>query len=190
MCAPRTWVIVQRCGRGAYAVRNVWLSHHEWTQVDMAKPFPEGQRLWKMKAADAALFGALWWPYAPFEHLKIATYLSIWVCPLIFPILVYMTTSTDLWTALYLGWRYEQPDSVQFAAWHICSRRDRFFRILRPGSELHAALRFRAETIEFNHKCLDGGEDISMPNNPQTPLLQILAPLDKQYPSPTLLVSW
>ena len=32
-----------------------------------------------MKAADAALFGASWWPYASFDTLKIATYLSIWV---------------------------------------------------------------------------------------------------------------
>jgi hypothetical protein len=32
-----------------------------------------------MRAADAALFGASWWPYASFETLKIATYLSIWV---------------------------------------------------------------------------------------------------------------
>jgi hypothetical protein len=30
-----------------------------------------------MKAADAALFGASWWPYADFETLRIATYLSI-----------------------------------------------------------------------------------------------------------------
>lgn len=41
--------------------------------------FPEGERLRKMKAADAALFGASWWPYASFEKLRIATYLSIWL---------------------------------------------------------------------------------------------------------------
>ena len=33
-----------------------------------------------MKAADAASFAASWWPYASFETLRIATYLSIWVC--------------------------------------------------------------------------------------------------------------
>ena len=42
--------------------------------------FPQGQRLRKMKAADAALFGASWWPYPSIERLRIATYLSIWVC--------------------------------------------------------------------------------------------------------------
>lgn len=32
-----------------------------------------------MKAADFALFGASWWPYAPLEELKTATCLAIWV---------------------------------------------------------------------------------------------------------------
>ena len=41
--------------------------------------FPEGERLRKMRAADTALFGASWWPYASLEPLRIATYLSIWV---------------------------------------------------------------------------------------------------------------
>ena len=37
-----------------------------------------------MKAADAALFGASWWPYASYDTLRIATYLSIWVGQLSF----------------------------------------------------------------------------------------------------------
>ncbi|KAI4244340.1 MAG: hypothetical protein L6R40_003066 [Gallowayella cf. fulva] len=41
--------------------------------------FPEGKRLDKIKAADAGLFAASWWPYAPYEALKIATFLSIWL---------------------------------------------------------------------------------------------------------------
>lgn len=41
--------------------------------------FPPGKRRSKLKAADPALFGAMWWPYASLERLCIATYLSIWV---------------------------------------------------------------------------------------------------------------
>lgn len=48
--------------------------------------FPEGGRLRKMRLADAALFGASWWPYAPFEQLRMATYLSIWVCKEMIPV--------------------------------------------------------------------------------------------------------
>ncbi|PLB51409.1 terpenoid synthase [Aspergillus steynii IBT 23096] len=33
----------------------------------------------KMKEADAASFGAMWWPYASFDRLCIATYLSMWL---------------------------------------------------------------------------------------------------------------
>ncbi|CAO1606118.1 hypothetical protein XANCAGTX0491_009618 [Xanthoria calcicola] len=41
--------------------------------------FPEGGRLKKTRAADTGLFAASWWPYARFEALTIATYLSIWL---------------------------------------------------------------------------------------------------------------
>ncbi|KAL8951387.1 MAG: hypothetical protein Q9222_002637 [Ikaeria aurantiellina] len=41
--------------------------------------FPDPKRLQRMKAADPALFGALWWPYASRETLRIGTYLSIWL---------------------------------------------------------------------------------------------------------------
>lgn len=43
--------------------------------------FPPGKRQSKLKAADYGLFGAMWWPYASFERLCIATYLGIWVNP-------------------------------------------------------------------------------------------------------------
>lgn len=45
----------------------------------MPRLFPPGCRLRKMKAANAALFASSWWPYASFETLRIAAYLSIWV---------------------------------------------------------------------------------------------------------------
>ncbi|KAH6662813.1 isoprenoid synthase domain-containing protein [Halenospora varia] len=41
--------------------------------------FPEGKRLQQIKKANAALFASSWWPYADFETLRIATYLSIWL---------------------------------------------------------------------------------------------------------------
>ncbi|KAL8963659.1 MAG: hypothetical protein Q9193_000103 [Seirophora villosa] len=41
--------------------------------------FPDSTRLRKMSLADPALFAASWWPYASFQRLKIATYLSIWL---------------------------------------------------------------------------------------------------------------
>lgn len=40
----------------------------------------EGARLHKMEAADVGLFAASWWPYASYEALNIAAYLSLWVC--------------------------------------------------------------------------------------------------------------
>ena len=40
---------------------------------------PQGERLRIAKETDIGLFGASWWPYASFEALRIATYLSIWV---------------------------------------------------------------------------------------------------------------
>ena len=39
----------------------------------------DGKRNAKMKAADAAWFGASWWPYADYQRLRIATFLSMWV---------------------------------------------------------------------------------------------------------------
>ena len=60
--------------------------------------FSEDDRLKKMKAADAALFGASWWPYASFETLKFATYLSIWVG--VKHVFVY---STDISLAVRMG---------------------------------------------------------------------------------------
>lgn len=41
--------------------------------------FPESERVGKMKAANLDLFTASWWPFAPFEQLRIAAYLSIWL---------------------------------------------------------------------------------------------------------------
>lgn len=32
-----------------------------------------------MKNSGVSLFGACWWAYAPFEALRVGTYLSIWV---------------------------------------------------------------------------------------------------------------
>lgn len=46
-----------------------------------------------MKAANAALFGASWWPYGSYETLKIATYLSIWV---------WLTPSSRMYEAIWL----------------------------------------------------------------------------------------
>ena len=41
--------------------------------------FLPGRRRSELKTADPALFGAMSWPYASFERLCVATYLSIWV---------------------------------------------------------------------------------------------------------------
>ncbi len=41
--------------------------------------FEPGKRVAKLKADDAGLFGATWWPYAGYKELQIATYLSIFV---------------------------------------------------------------------------------------------------------------
>lgn len=41
--------------------------------------FPDNIRLRKMRQADPALFAASWWPYAPYERLRLASYLTIWV---------------------------------------------------------------------------------------------------------------
>lgn len=46
---------------------------------DLSSLFPPGKRRSKLKAADHALFGAMWWPYATLERLRIATHLTIWV---------------------------------------------------------------------------------------------------------------
>ncbi|KAL9003529.1 MAG: hypothetical protein Q9188_003615 [Gyalolechia gomerana] len=45
--------------------------------------FPADKRLEKIRQADPALFGASWWPYASYEALKMATYLSIWISSLV-----------------------------------------------------------------------------------------------------------
>ncbi|KAI0169404.1 isoprenoid synthase domain-containing protein [Hypoxylon sp. FL1284] len=56
------------------------LSHHVEEALESIFASPEdGARLQKMKAAKISLFGASWWAYAPFEALKIATQLSIWL---------------------------------------------------------------------------------------------------------------
>ncbi|KAL8826846.1 MAG: hypothetical protein Q9170_007244 [Blastenia crenularia] len=41
--------------------------------------FPEGKRLSRTQAVDIGLFAASWWPFAPYEALKTAAYISIWV---------------------------------------------------------------------------------------------------------------
>lgn len=41
--------------------------------------FPDSERIGKMKAANLDLFTASWWPYAPFEQLRIVAFLSIWL---------------------------------------------------------------------------------------------------------------
>lgn len=41
--------------------------------------FEPGKRVTKLRADDAGLFGATWWPYAGYKELQIATYLSIFV---------------------------------------------------------------------------------------------------------------
>lgn len=72
-----------------------------------------------MKAADAALFGASWWPYASFEKLRIATYLSIWVRRAVLLFMFYMQSRL---TAIQLfAWddgrpilplKYSSPNTV------------------------------------------------------------------------------
>ncbi|CAG8949918.1 hypothetical protein HYFRA_00004248 [Hymenoscyphus fraxineus] len=51
----------------------------EDVQRKLEELFSQEKRLRKMKAAKAALFGASWWPYADFDTLRVATYLSIWL---------------------------------------------------------------------------------------------------------------
>ncbi|KAF2228450.1 terpenoid synthase [Viridothelium virens] len=41
--------------------------------------FPSGKLSERLKAADIGGFGAVWWPYAPYEQLRICTYLMIWL---------------------------------------------------------------------------------------------------------------
>ena len=43
--------------------------------------FRPSEYLTKLKAAAPAVFGASWWPYANYQDLRVATYLSIWVRP-------------------------------------------------------------------------------------------------------------
>jgi hypothetical protein len=40
---------------------------------------PKGKVLDALQASDFGLFGATWWPDAPFEKLQIVTYLSVWL---------------------------------------------------------------------------------------------------------------
>jgi hypothetical protein len=40
---------------------------------------PSGKGLEALLASDFGLFGATWWPRAPFDRLRIVTYLCIWV---------------------------------------------------------------------------------------------------------------
>ena len=63
----------------------IWNWHFErdaGSPSDLSSLFPPGKRRSKLKVADHALFGAMWWPYATPERLCIATYLSIWVSPI------------------------------------------------------------------------------------------------------------
>lgn len=39
------------------------------------------ERLQKIRHADVGLFGASWYPYAPYEALKMVTFLTLWVSP-------------------------------------------------------------------------------------------------------------
>jgi hypothetical protein len=53
--------------------------HREAAAHSKFRLLPPGRRLEKTKATKGALFASLWWPYASFDTLRIATYLSIWV---------------------------------------------------------------------------------------------------------------
>ncbi|KAL9088928.1 MAG: hypothetical protein Q9165_005985 [Trypethelium subeluteriae] len=41
--------------------------------------FPSGKLSRRLKEADIGGFGAVWWPYAPYEQLRTCTYLMIWL---------------------------------------------------------------------------------------------------------------
>ena len=58
-----------------------------------------------MKAVNAALFGASWWPYASFDTLEITTYLSIWVSQLSLCYHGFCPASTDIALAICVGRR-------------------------------------------------------------------------------------
>jgi hypothetical protein len=65
---------------------NIWRRISNPSMVDRgvtahseSRLFPLGRCLGKMKATKVALFTSSWWPYASFDTLRIATYLSIWV---------------------------------------------------------------------------------------------------------------
>lgn len=67
--------------------------------------FLEGKRLQKTRAADFSLLIAAWYPYAPYENLKIVLYLYLWVCNrVIFYELGKFPLTKDL--AVCVGWRY------------------------------------------------------------------------------------
>ncbi|KAF2008694.1 terpenoid synthase [Aaosphaeria arxii CBS 175.79] len=48
---------------------------HKWLDSTVAP----GNMLAGLQASDFGLFGATWWPCAPFERLRIVTYLAVWL---------------------------------------------------------------------------------------------------------------
>ncbi|OCL02397.1 hypothetical protein AOQ84DRAFT_304791 [Glonium stellatum] len=45
----------------------------------LGNALPAGKVLDALKASDFGYFGATRWPYAPFEKLRVVTYLAVWV---------------------------------------------------------------------------------------------------------------
>lgn len=127
-----------------------------------------------MKAADAALFGASWWPYASYETLKIATYLSIWVRIVTFLSVTLRFISDSQFASFSHG------TMVRFIRGNVAGLIQSFpaesdsAEFSNLITDLVAAQKFRTETINYARKCLEGDKEV----------------LDKERPSSTIIASF
>ncbi|KAI0097134.1 terpenoid synthase [Daldinia grandis] len=75
---PDLWHLISHWPQGAHKEIERLDKDIQRVLADLfSSPTDEG-RLRRMKDSNFALFGGLWWAYAPFEALRTATYLCIW----------------------------------------------------------------------------------------------------------------
>ena len=128
-----------------------------------------------MKAYDISLFGASWWPYASFERLQIATYLSLWV--LHQSVVKYMFIDISITTRSCLRGTTvifdsratrseltspEETDSPEFSS---------------LVSDVKQAESFRAETIAFINNSLGTAEGALPANGPLNDIITCFQPV-------------
>ena len=135
--------------------------------------FSRGKRLNRMKKTKAALFGASWWPYASYEELRIATYLSIWASSHCLEPYRLLTNPISI---VCLGWRYESRSHKVFVLneWYTETDSLEFSPL---AYDLERATQFREETLSWILKCLEPDADFSKIEAPSSSIIANFQPV-------------